>query len=85
MPKKIIVAAPVYGDISNPPKIHVGRSMSNPHADGTDNYKCIIDHNGQPIDVPSHTEGNTTSSNISGIFKMLKRQATATFKSGTFA
>ncbi len=72
IPKKIIVAAPVYEDIPNPPTIHVGRSMSNPHADGMGNYKWIIDHNGQPIYVPSHTEGNTTTR----ISKKYKRQAT---------
>ncbi len=59
--------------------------MSNPRKDGMDNYKRIIDHNGQPIYVPFHTEGNTTSSNISRISKKYERQATVTFKSGIFA
>ncbi len=59
--------------------------MSNPHADGTENYKQIIDHNGPPIYIHSQTEGNSTSSNISRISKKYKIQATVTFKSGTFA
>ncbi len=49
IPKQVIVAAPVYDDIPNPPTIHVGRSMSNPHVDGMENYKWIIDHNDQPM------------------------------------
>ncbi len=64
IPKKIIVAAPVYDDIPNPPTMHVGRSMSDPHASGMDNYKWIIDQNGQPIYVPSHTEGNSINSSV---------------------
>ncbi len=43
--------------------------MSNPHADGMNNYKWIIDDNGKPIYVSSQTEGNSTSSNISRISK----------------
>ncbi len=85
IPKKIIVAAPVYDDIPNPPTIHVRRSMSDPHASRTNNYKWIIDQNGQHIYVPFNTDGNTTISNTSRISRKYKRQATVTFKSGTFA
>ncbi len=59
--------------------------MSNPHADAMDNYKWINDHNGQPIYIPSQTEGNSTSTNISGISKKYKSQATVTFKSAIYA
>ncbi len=83
--KHVIVAAPVYVDIPNPPTINVGRNMCNPHAHGTENYNWIIGHNDQPIYVPPNTEGNTTSSNISRISKKYERQATISFKSGTFA
>ncbi len=54
--------------------------MSNPHADGTDNYKSIIDKNGQPIYVPSSTDANNTDSNNSRISKKYKRQTTVTLK-----
>ncbi len=51
----------MYNDTQYPPIIpQVGRSVSNPHADGTDNYKWIIDQNGQPIYVPSSTDRNNS-------------------------
>ncbi len=56
-----------------------GPNDLNPHNSRMDNYRWLLDSNGQPIYVPPVTHG--TCSNGS---KTYKRQATI-FKSGTFA
>ncbi len=53
-PERVFVAAPAsFGSHMPPLDESKCWSNSNPHVNGNGNYKWIIDHNGQPIYVPS--------------------------------